>query len=75
MSEKRIDMKIVCPFYLGAYGPVLRCAPIIDAESTSSRFRSLNARNAYIDDFCASHCWQNCIIAQACIEKWESEQG
>ena len=73
MSEKRVDMRFVCPFYLSSYGRVIRCAPVNDAATTVSAFRSVNDRNAYIDDFCATRCWQSCVVAQMCVKKYEEE--
>ena len=73
ISEKRIDMRIICPFYLGSYRHVIRCSPINSACSTDSTFRSLGERNAYIDDFCGSRCWQGCVVAQMCLKKFEDE--
>lgn len=72
-AERRIDMKIVCPFYMEVYGRVIRCSPINEAVSTDSRFRSIAARNAHIEDFCACGCWQGCTIAQLCMKKYDEE--
>lgn len=73
MAERRIDMRIVCPFYKGVHGCVIRCEPINEAVTTQHVFRSLSDRNAYIDDFCACRCWKSCAVAQICIEKYERD--
>lgn len=75
MAEKRIDMRVVCPFYLSSYGRVIRCAPVNAAQCVSLPFRDVEERNDYIDDFCASRCWQSCVVAQMCLKKFEEENG
>ena len=75
MSVHRIDMRMICPFYLEVYGRVIRCAPLNEAKSTDSNFYNLEQRNRYIDNFCASHCWQGCIIAQMLLENDETNSG
>ena len=68
-------MRIVCPYYDGAYGVVIRCAPINDAKYTISKFADKAARNAYVDDFCSCACWRGCRVAQACEQKYDDEEG
>lgn len=75
MAERRIDMRIICPFYKGVHGVVIRCEPINEAVTTQSVFRSLTERNAYIDDFCGSRCWQGCEVARLCMKKYYENSG
>ena len=75
MAEKRIDMKIKCPFYLSTYGRVIRCSPIVDACSTNNTFPNQAKRNAYINRFCACYSWHCCVIAKLCEEKYQFDSG
>lgn len=75
MAEKRVDIRIICPFYLSSFRHIIRCASVNSAQSTDSTFRSVAERNAYIDDFCGSRCWQSCVVAQMCIQKYDEENN
>lgn len=75
MADRRIDMRIVCPFYDGAYGVVIRCAPINQAKYTISKFADKAERDAYVNDFCSCQCWRGCPVAQGCEKKYDEEEG
>lgn len=72
----RIDMDIKCPFYKRVYRSFIYCDPIgEEMHHTAACFRNTAERNNYINDFCATHCWQGCAVAQACMERYDEEQG
>lgn len=74
--ETRIDSRILCPFYVTTYRHLIFCAPVAaDAEKTANVLKNAEARNDYIDDFCASRCWKNCVIARMCMEKYDEESS
>ena len=76
MANRRIDMQIVCPFYLSVYGYYINCAPVaLDALKTANVFGSLEERNEYIDNFCSGNCWKGCVVAQMLLRKYDEENG
>lgn len=43
--------------------------------STAASFKNKRDRDEYIKDFCGSHCWQGCAIAQANLQKYDENSG
>lgn len=74
--ESRIDTRIICPFYVTTYRHLIFCAPVAEnGDKTANILKNSEYRNMYIDDFCASHCWKGCRIAQTLLQKYEDENG
>ena len=72
--ESRIDSGIICPFYKTVYRHMIYCEPVAaDADRTANVLKTKAARNEYIENFCASYCWESCVIAQMCVKKCEEE--
>ena len=71
---ERIDKRFKCPFFKTIYRNNIYCAPIgEDMDSTAASFGSKKDRDNYINNFCGTHCWTGCAIAQDCIKKFDED--
>lgn len=73
---ERIELRFKCPFFKSLYRCNIYCEPIgEDMSSTAASFGSKRERDDYIQNFCSSHCWQGCAVAQACLKKYDENSG
>ncbi len=57
---------IKCPYWKGTYlGRVckIKCECVFDTYCFSIEFKNQDELKEFVNDFCATNCWENCPIA------------